>query len=228
MARILIVDDDVELCELVSEYLEDEGYQVVAEHDGSSAVTSAVEGDVDLVVLDVMLPGLGGFDVLREIRLRSQVPVIMLTARGEDVDRIVGLELGADDYLPKPFNPRELVARMRAVLRRVERSPDETEVLHVGDLALDIGARVARRADEEVMLTGIEFGLLEVLVRAAGTVVERDELSRTVLGRRASSFDRSLDVHLSNLRKKLGPLGDGGERIKTIRGVGYQYVRPAK
>jgi two-component system response regulator CpxR len=219
VARALIVDDDTELCELVEEYLGQD----------ADAPDAAVEGEVDIVILDVMLPGLNGFEVLRKIRERSEVPVIMLTARGEDVDRIVGLELGADDYLPKPFNPRELAARMRAVLRRVERPRDtgKPELLEVGDLSLDLGARVARRGGEELRLTGIEFALLEVLVRGAGTVVERDDLSRQVLGRRASSFDRALDVHLSNLRKKLGPLVEGSERIKTIRGVGYLYVRPA-
>jgi two-component system response regulator CpxR len=229
VARVLIVDDDTELCELVTEYLTQEGYDVDAVYDGERAPERAVSGGFDLVVLDVMLPGLNGFEVLRRIRDRSDVPVIMLTARGEDVDRIVGLEMGADDYLPKPFNPRELTARMRAVLRRIERSsaPGEPDVLEVGDLALDLGARTARRSGEEVRLTGIEFGLLEVLVRGAGTVVNRDDLSRQVLGRRASTFDRSLDVHLSNLRKKLGPLADGSERIKTVRGVGYLYVRPA-
>ena len=229
MARALIIDDDTELCELVEEFLGQEGFETSVVHDGAEAPEAATGGDIDIVILDVMLPGLNGFEVLRRIRERSKVPVIMLTARGEDVDRIVGLELGADDYLPKPFNPRELAARMRAVLRRVER-PRETgkpELLEVGDLTLDLGARVARRVGEEMRLTGIEFALLEVLVRGAGTVVERDDLSRQVLGRRASSFDRALDVHLSNLRKKLGRLADGSERIKTIRGVGYLYVRPA-
>ncbi len=228
MARILVVDDDLELCELLTEYLEREGYEVEAAYDGETAAERAVTGDCDLVVLDVMLPGLNGFEVLRRIRDRSPVPVVMLTARGEEVDRIVGLEMGADDYLPKPFNPRELAARIRAVLRRIDRPQGEGagEVLTVGDLTLDLGARTARRDGTEVQLTGVEFSLLEVLVRRAGSVVERDELSRQVLGRRASAFDRSLDVHLSNLRKKLGARPDGTERIKTVRGVGYQYVRP--
>jgi two-component system response regulator CpxR len=225
----LIVDDDTELCELVQEYLGQEGFETEVVHEGSAAPEAATAGDVDIVVLDVMLPGLNGFEVLRKIRERSEVPVIMLTARGEDVDRIVGLELGADDYLPKPFNPRELAARMRAVLRRVERprTAGASELIEVGDLSLDLGARIVRRSGEELQLTGIEFSLLEVLVKGAGTVLERDDLSRQVLGRRASSFDRALDVHLSNLRKKLGPLPDGSIRIKTVRGVGYLYVRPA-
>jgi two-component system response regulator CpxR len=229
VATVLIVDDDAELCELVAEYLEQEGYSVEAVYDGDSAPERVIGGDFDLVVLDVMLPGQSGFEVLRKIRERSEIPVIMLTARGEEVDRIVGLEMGADDYLPKPFNPRELTARMRAVLRRTEGTSkeDRPEVLTVGDLKLDLGARTVQVSDTDVRLTGIEFGLLEVLVRGAGTVVGRDELSRQVLGRRATAFDRSLDVHLSNLRKKLGPRVDGSERIKTVRGVGYLYVKPA-
>jgi two-component system response regulator CpxR len=182
------------------------------------------------VILDVMLPGLGGFAVLNRIRESSKVPVIMLTARGEEVDRIVGLEMGADDYLPKPFNPRELVARIRAILRRTGDAANQgvdASVLSVGDLEMDMGARRVLCSFNEVELTGAEFAVLEILVQAAGTVVTRDDLSRQALGRRASAFDRSLDVHLSNLRRKLGPLPDGGERIKTVRGVGYLYVKPS-
>jgi DNA-binding response OmpR family regulator len=227
VARILVVDDDAELLTLLREYLEGEGFAVSTERDGEGGVRAALEDGPELVVLDVMLPGLNGFDVLRRIRERSAVPVIMLTARGEDVDRIVGLELGADDYLPKPFNPRELTARIRAVLRRGHAAPaGGGGLLVVGDLRLDPGARQARRGDEAVELTGTEYSLLERLVREAGTVVRRDVLFREVLGRRAVSFDRSLDVHVSNLRRKLGPLPDGRERIKTVRGMGYQYVRP--
>lgn len=233
MVEVLIVDDDVELCELVTEYLVQEGYAVECVYDGSRALERLAETTPDLVVLDVMLPGVNGFEVLRRIRDRCDVPVIMLTARGEEVDRVVGLELGADDYMPKPFSPRELTARMKAVLRRVEVAGTEHEsgrakALVVGDIRLDLGARTVTVSGEEVRLTGIEFSLLEQLVRNAGTIVDRGELSREVLGRRASTFDRSLDVHLSNLRKKLGPLADGGERIKTVRGVGYIYVRPAE
>ena len=177
-----------------------------------------------------MLPGLGGFAVLAKIRESSKVPVIMLTARGEEVDRIVGLEMGADDYLPKPFNPRELVARIRAILRRATGTAapgEETTAFTIDDLVMDIGSRQVRCSSGEVDLTGAEFSVLETLARAAGTVVSRDELSRQALGRRASAFDRSLDVHLSNLRRKLGPLPGGGERIKTVRGVGYLYVKPS-
>jgi len=233
VANVLIVDDDVELCELVTEYLTQEGYAVECVYEGVAALQRLTADTPDLVVLDVMLPGLNGFEVLRRIRDRSQVPVIMLTARGEEVDRVVGLELGADDYLPKPFSPRELTARMRAVLRRVHhavaaRESGRAEALVVGDLSLDLGARTVKVHGDEVRLTGVEFGLLERLVRSAGAVVDRGDLSREILGRRASTFDRSLDVHLSNLRKKLGPLTDGSERIKTVRGVGYIYVRPAQ
>jgi two-component system response regulator CpxR len=231
VAQVLIIDDDAELCELVGEYLEGEGFEIEAVYDGVSGIGRCLEREPDLVILDVMLPGLGGFEVLSRIRAHSRVPVIMLTARGEEVDRIVGLEMGADDYLPKPFNPRELAARIRAILRRAaspEASGDEPEVLAIGDLEIDIGAREVKCGETVVDLTGAEFAILETLVRVAGTVVERNELSRQALGRRASAFDRSLDVHLSNVRKKLGPLPDGGERIKTIRGVGYLYVKPSR
>lgn len=230
MVKVLIIDDDIELCELIAEYLEQEGFAVEAVHDGEAGVERCLSVDYDLVILDVMLPGLSGFEVLRQIRERSRLPVIMLTARGEEVDRIVGLEIGADDYLPKPFNPRELVARMRAVMRRVaggEESGDAPTFLLVGDLEMDLGARAVRLAGHEVELTGAEFAILEELVREAGMVVDRNQLSCEALGRRASTFDRSLDVHLSNLRRKLGPATGGGERIKTVRGVGYLYAKPS-
>ena len=227
MSRVLIIDDDRELCELLVEYLGGEGFTVEAVHDGARGVDRALAGEHDLVVLDVMLPGLNGLDVLRRIREDSTVPVVMLTARGEEVDRIVGLEIGADDYLPKPFNPRELAARMRAVLRRAGGGQEDgaAGAIEVADVRLDPAARVVTRAGAAIEVTGIEFELLAVLLRGAGRIVTRDELSRSALGRRASSFDRSLDVHLSNLRRKLGPLPGGADRIKTVRGVGYQYVR---
>jgi two-component system response regulator CpxR len=230
MAELLVIDDDVGLCELVTEYLEGEGFSVESVHDGSTGVERALGGGANLVILDVMLPGLGGFEVLSRIREQSRVPVLMLTARGDDVDRIVGLEMGADDYLPKPFNPRELAARIRAILRRAAAEdvrPGDGDVLEVGDLRLDLGARWALVDGDEVELTGAEFMILEVLLREAGRVVSRDELSREALGRRSSPFDRSLDVHLSSLRRKLGNLPGGGDRIKTVRGVGYLYVKPA-
>ncbi len=228
MTKILLVDDDVELCRLVSEFLEGEGWEVAVVHDGEVAIERILRDTWDLVILDVMLPGCNGLDVLRRTRERSSVPVIMLTARGDEVDRIVGLELGADDYLPKPFNPRELAARMRAVMRRAggDREPP-AEGLAVGDLVLDMGARSLRRDGVTIELTGAEYEVLEMLLERAGSVVSREELSGRALGRRPSPFDRSLDTHLSNLRKKLGPLPGGRERLKTVRGVGYQYVKPS-
>jgi two-component system response regulator CpxR len=225
MAAILLVDDDVELCELLADYLGAEGFEVEPAHAGDAGLERALTGDHELVILDVMLPGLPGFEVLRRLRETSSVPVVMLTARGDEVDRIVGLELGADDYLPKPFNPRELAARIRAVLRRAEPAPDGGGVLAAGDLVVDLGERSVRVAGAEIAVTGVEFALLEALVRSAGSVVSRDELSRAALDRRASALDRSLDVHISNLRRKLGPAAGGGERIKTVRGAGYQLVR---
>jgi two-component system response regulator CpxR len=231
MTRVLLVDDDVELCELVREYLGREGFHLDAEVDGIRAVERAVSGEYQLTVLDVMLPGVSGFDLLRRIRATSRTPVLMLTARGDDVDRIVGLELGADDYLSKPFNPRELVARIRAILRRTEtdggaeRADRLPERLSVDDIELDAAGRVVRRGGVRVELTAVEFSLLEVLLRASGTVVPREELARSVLGRDSMPFDRSIDVHVSRLRKKLGPRPDGGERIKALRAVGYMYAR---
>src|SRR5512142_154276 len=171
MERVLIVDDDVELCELVAEYLTPEGFQVEAVHDGPRGLERAVSGEHVLVVLDVMLPGMNGLDVLRKLRAQSRVPVIILTARGDDVDRIVGLEIGADDYLPKPFNPRELLARLRAILRRAQLAPaagpQPPRRIAVGDVELDPGARIVRRGGETLDLTSIEFAVLEALLRAA-------------------------------------------------------------
>jgi two-component system response regulator CpxR len=228
--RLLVVDDDVKLCDLVKEYVEPEGFDVEAVHDGERGLERALSGNHALIVLDVMLPGLNGFDVLRRIRAESNVPVLMLTARGEDIDRVVGLEIGADDYLPKPYNPRELVARIRAILRRAARSSESQAAsggrdrIVVGDVEVDIGARVVRRAGELVDLTAVEFALLEVLLRSAGSAVPRHELSRKVLGRPLTPYDRSLDMHVSNLRKKLGHRVGDAERIKTLRGTGYLYT----
>lgn len=235
MNRILIIDDDRELCELLGDYLKAEGFEVEAVHDGENGVLRALEDGHALVVLDVMLPKLSGFEVLRRIREHSRIPVLMLTARGEDVDRIVGLEMGADDYLPKPFNPRELVARIRAIQRRACPAEDSApaargalRVLHVGDVELDTASRSVRRGGLPVELTSVEFSLLETLLASAGEAIDREELVRTVLGRRLSPYDRSIDVHVSALRKKLGHLVQGQERIKTIRGVGYLYTLPPR
>ena len=227
MDRILVIDDDVELCSLVSEYLQSEGFQIECVHNGESGLERALAGDQVLVVLDVMLPGLNGFDVLRRIRDASNIPVLLLTARGEDVDRIVGLEIGADDYLPKPFNPRELVARIRAVLRRTQPN-DETMggIVRVGDVELDPATRTVNRAGKPVDLTSVEFNLLEVLLREAGKVVSREHLVNVVLSRKFSPFDRSIDMHVSKVRKKLGDTEEGSGHIKTIRSVGYLFARP--
>src|SRR6266550_5480682 len=224
--RILVIDDDVELCSLVSEYLEPEGFQVESAPDGTRGLEQALSGDHLLVVLDVMLPNLNGFEVLRRIRDKSRIPVLLLTARGEDVDRIVGLEIGADDYLPKPFNPRELVARIRAILRRVRSKagePQVPDVIRVGDVELDPATRSVRHQGNPVEFTSVEFGLLHVLLREAGRVVTREALVDEVLGRKFSPFDRSIDMHVSKVRKKLGDSGSE-DYIKTVRGAGYIFA----
>ena len=226
--KILIIDDDEELCELVSEYLTVEGFEMEEVHDGETGLKKALEGEYDLAVLDVMLPKKNGFDVLRELRKTSKLPVLMLTARGEDMERIVGLEIGADDYLPKPFNPRELVARLRAILRRVEIKEDETQTdadkFEVGEVDVKVSARSAKRKGVDLSLTSVEFDLLVALLKQAGKVVKKEDLSWQVLDRELSPFDRSLDMHISNLRKKLGSRENGDEIIKTIRSVGYIYT----
>src|ERR1700691_2983994 len=224
MDHVLVVDDDVELCSLVQEYLTTEGFSLKAVHDGEQGLQQALTNEYALVVLDVMLPGINGFEVLRRIRSVSKTPVLLLTARGEDVDRIVGLEIGADDYLPKPFNPRELVARIRAVLRRTqggEKSGDARipEVQHAGDIELDPATRIVRQQGKPVELTSVEFNLLQVLLREAGRVVTRERLVDEVLSRKFSPFDRSIDMHVSKLRKKLGDSESGPDHIKTVRGV---------
>ena len=227
MSNVLIIDDDEELCELVSEYLTVEGFTTEAVHDGEAGLKRAKEGDHDLAILDVMLPKMNGFDVLRNLRKDSSMPVLMLTARGDDMERIVGLEIGADDYLPKPFNPRELVARLRAILRRAQ--PDEgdgghAEKITVDDVELSFGSRSVKLDGKDLPLTSVEFALLAVLLRDAGNVVKKEDLSEEVLERELSPYDRSLDMHISNLRKKLGAHTDGSERIKTVRSVGYIYT----
>lgn len=221
--HVLIVDDDVELCQLISQYLAQDGVAVEAVHSGENGLRRALSGEHEILVLDVMLPGMSGFEVLRQVRAHSRTPVLMLTARGDEEDRILGLEMGADDYLPKPFNPRELSARLQAILRRSGPAP-AAERIRVNDIELDRAARTVRRGEEEISLTTVEFDLLEQFLRRAGTVLSRQELVRIVLGREFSPFDRSIDVHVSNLRRKVGPGPDGSERIKGVRGVGYLYV----
>jgi DNA-binding response OmpR family regulator len=230
--RILLVDDDVELVEMLTQYLAAEGFTVGTAHDGETALTKARSGNYDLVVLDVMMPRMNGFDVLRELRTQSLIPVLMLTARGEDVDSIIGLELGADDYLPKPCNPRVLLARIRAILRRAEAAAavgagnDEPPTLKLGDIEMHTGTRSVYHRSRPIAMTSTEYSVLEVLLSEAGRVVSKADLSERALGRKLTRYDRSLDMHVASLRKKLGPIEGGEERIKTVRGVGYQYTRP--
>ncbi|MHB8741929.1 MAG: response regulator [Sulfuricaulis sp.] len=232
MSRILLADDDVELCEMLTQYLAAEGFTVESVNDGEAALAKAQAGKYDLVILDVMMPRLNGLDVLRTLRTKSLIPVLMLTARGEDVDSIVGLELGADDYLAKPCNPRVLVARIRAILRRAEDAAasgtehDAPPTLTLGDIEMHTGTRRVSCRGESIALTSTEYTVLEILLREAGHVVSKTDLSERALGRKLTRYDRSLDMHVVSLRKKLGPLESGEERIKTVRGVGYQYTRP--
>jgi two-component system response regulator CpxR len=233
MDTILVIDDDRDLCDLLGEYLRPEGFEVETAYDGEKGLEKALTGTYSIVILDVMLPGrYDGYGVLKQIRSRASMPVLMLTARGDDVDRIAGLEMGADDYLAKPFNPRELLARIRAILRRSGHEAKEISTgrpsvrYRVGDIEMDTGTRAVARDGKPVDLTGVEFGLLEMLLLKAGRTVTREELTRVVLGRPLAPYDRSVDVHVSKLRKKLGPDSSGAERIKSIRGSGYIYVLP--
>lgn len=225
MEDVLLIDDDVELCSMLTEYLGKNDFRVKTAHRGDLGLRAAQQRPWALILLDVMLPGMDGFEVLKRIRAESSVNVLLLTARGEDVDRIVGLEIGADDYLPKPFNPRELLARMRAILRRnTSTSVASPAVLRVGDLELDTAARRVLRAGARVELTDVEFSLLEALMQSPGKVVSREDLSQSVLGRAFDPFDRSLDMHVSRLRRKLSQSGQDENQVKTIRGAGYQLV----
>ena len=217
--RLLVIDDDVELCSLLKEYLQREDYNVKCVHEGRTGLEEARRGGYDLIILDVMLPGMDGFEILKKIREEGRTPVLMLTARGEDVDRIIGLELGADDYLAKPFNPRELLARIKAILRRSEGTVNRGRI-EINGVTLDPGTRDVRTDGEPIELTTLEFDILEQLMRSAGREVSRDALMESLYGRKATPFDRSIDMHVSHLRKKIA-----GNRIKTIRGVGYQFVR---
>lgn len=226
MNKVLLVDDDRELCALQAEYLRAESFSVACEYDGEAGVRSALSNAFDIVVLDVMMPRMSGIEALRQIRQQSRVPVIMLTARGDDIDRVLGLELGADDYVPKPCTPRELVARIRAILRRAGSSPAAPPqgMVSAGALVLRPEQRRAEWQGQVLELTSTEFNLLEVLARLAGTPVSKNELSVKALGRPLARYDRSIDVHVSNLRHKLGTLADGRSPIQTVRGVGYQYI----
>lgn len=226
MEEILLIDDDVQLCSMLVDYLGRYGFHVTAVHRGDTGLQEALKKQHALILLDVMLPGLDGFEVLKRIRAVSSTSVLLLTARGDDVDRIVGLEIGADDYLPKPFNPRELLARMRAILRRsasVETKSEPT-LLQADGLELDTAARTVVDNGEKIELTDVEFALLEALLHSPGKVVTREELAENVLGRKFHPFDRSLDMHISRLRRKLGGKGVEDDRVKTVRGTGYQLA----
>jgi two-component system response regulator CpxR len=217
---ILLVDDDVELCELLQEFFSQRGFRVEAAHDGRRGLARALSGDHGLILLDVMMPGLDGFEVLRMVRRQSLVPVIMLTARTTQEDRVTGLDAGADDYLPKPFGTAELLARIRAVLRRAARAPREAGILEAGSVQIIPAAREALFDGDRVALTTVEYDNLEFLVHAAGRVVPRDELMAALYRRRSTPFDRTLDMHICNLRKKLGR---HGALIRTVRSVGYLF-----
>ena len=228
MERVLVVDDDAELCKLVTRFLTREGFEITWAPNGVAGVEHALAEDYSLIMLDVMMPDTDGFDVLRRIRQHCRTPVLMLTARGDTHDRVRGLQMGADDYLPKPFDPDELVARIRAILRRSAPQWPASAALSIGEVELDGGARTVRRSGKPIDLTTVEFDLLVALMRAAGSTVSREDLVRNVLGRDFSPFDRSIDTHVCNLRRKLGPLSDGADRIKGVRGAGYLYASPAK
>jgi two-component system response regulator CpxR len=223
---ILVIDDDRELAGLLQRVFAREGLRAEFCHDGRQGLERALHGQYDLLVLDVMLPGIDGFELLRRLRQDSDLPTLMLTARGDDVDRIIGLEAGADDYLPKPFHTREMVARIRAILRRTQQARRGRigRIIEAADVRLDLGARAVTCEGAPIDLTTMEFDLLRTLMESAGRVLSRDALLDRIDGRQAGPFDRSIDVHISHLRRKLG-----GEspRIRTIRGVGYQFVLPA-
>jgi two-component system response regulator CpxR len=229
--RILIIDDDAELCDLVKRYLESEGFAVSVAHSGKQGIRAGLSGEYDLIVLDVMLPDIKGFEVLAEMRQRKRTPVLMLTAKGDEIDRVLGLEIGADDYLHKPFNPRELLARITAILRRSRwRSEDNgkpnVRSIRSGDIELDLAGHSVAKSGKAVHLTSAEFDLLCIFLESPGKVLSRENLAERVLGREFAPFDRSIDLHVSNLRRKLGPNADGTERILSVRGIGYLYAWP--
>ena len=221
--NILIVDDDTELTDLLVQYLEPEGFNVVCVHDGENAVKKALNQIFDAIILDVMLPKLNGFEVLKAIREHLETPVLMLTARGDDIDRIVGLEIGADDYLPKPCNPRELVARLRAILRRTQKIPVQRPIIEHQGIVVDCSKRIATHDGNAMELTNAEFNILEMLIKSPGQAFSKEELTEYALGRKYTAYDRSIDVHISNLRNKLGDNQEGEPIVKTVRGFGYMF-----
>jgi DNA-binding response OmpR family regulator len=220
MSKLLIVDDDKELSTLLAERMQADGFTLDAAFDGKTGLELAGSGRYALVILDIMMPRMGGMDVLKALRAKSPVPVLMLTAKGDDIDRILGLELGADDYLPKPFNPRELMARIRAILRRIEERGRGSAQMNADDIIVDAQMREARFQGKPLQLTTVEFDLLEVLVRNVGRVLSREFLTDAAMGRGLGFADRTVDVHISNLRRKMNT-NRGIERIKTVRGTGY-------
>lgn len=226
MNHVLVIDDDHDLVDLLRKFLATEGFTVDGAYDYVSGLAGALDGKHELVVLDVILPGGSGLELLKTLRASSKVPLLLLSAVGETVDRIIGLQIGADDYLAKPFEPRELAARIHAILRRTRDIPKDGREIKVGDLALSVSRRVVSRAETPVELTAAEFNVLECLLRNAGSVVSRETLAERALGRPLAPFDRSVDVHVHNLRKKISAPPD--ERIKTIRGIGYIYTPPSE
>ena len=230
MEKILIIDDDIELTSLFKDYLEQEHFEITLAHDGVSGYEQALSTDYDIIILDVMLPKMSGTELLLKLRQSSQVPILMFTAKGDDLDRIIGLESGADDYVPKPCTPRELVARIRAILRRAKLNADNNQttsssILHIGPLKLSSEIRKASWFEQELSLTSSEFSVLEALAIKAGHVVTKSELCELALGRKLERYDRSIDVHISSIRQKLGKRNDGHSYIQTIRGKGYQLIK---
>ncbi|MBP3142960.1 response regulator [Aliivibrio fischeri] len=225
MAKILLVDDDIELTALLKDILSLEGYNVIEANNGIEGL-AAITDDLDLILLDIMMPKMNGMDMLRKLRETNETPVLMLTAKGEEIDRVIGLELGADDYLPKPFSDRELLARIRAILRRTQGKTKESNSgsIKYQDIELFVGKQEAYRNGELMELTGTEFGLLSQFIQKPGEIISKEDLSLEVLGKRLAPFDRAIDMHVSNLRKKLPPLSEGKPRIKTLRGRGYLFV----
>ena len=219
-----MIDDDRELGDMITDFLASDNLDVTVRHSGEAGIEEFKSGDYDLLILDIMMPGISGLDVLKKVRLTSAVPVIMLTARGDDVDRIIGLEFGADDYLPKPFNPRELVARIKAILRRAQPQAEDSEVLALGEIRLDSRTHKAGVNQNELQLTGTEFEILKCLLETPGKVVNKEYLSERALGRRLLPYDRSVDTHISNLRGKLEKAGNRNETIQNQRGVGYLLI----
>lgn len=225
MNKLLLTDDDVELAGMLKEYLQQEGFDVTVAHDGVTAEQYVLAGHFDLMILDVMMPVQDGIQTLKNIRVNSSIPVIMLTAKGDNNDKITGLELGADDYVPKPCTPRELVARVRAILRRIQSNTSRTYAITVGDLKVWSAQRRAEWKDHVLELTSTEFNLLEILARHAGAVVSKEELSLQALGRPLAKFDRSIDVHLSSIRQKIGEYSDNPNVIQTVYRMGYQLLK---